>query len=715
MGELLYNHFVRKNVNVQYEYERYVREHIGEHSRKRMKHWIVLGKLLWHYKVKKSKAPLLYTTSSGTKKLTHSNGKNTAKKPIKGPYMSGAESEAYPRPKPYHFVLDLMKYDVISFDIFDTLLFRPFANPVDLFHLVGKRLNYPAIFTGYTKARREAEREARDELEKKLGIREVNIYEIYEQMERKIGISAEAGIRAEVETEKDYLFPNPYMQIVFQILRAQGKKIILTSDMYLPGEIMEKLLQTCGYEGYEKLYVSCDYRCNKSSGELFRRVLQDYPEKKIVHVGDNPTADIEGAKKVGIETRYYKNVNEIGKQYRAEWMSNLTGSAYSGLINAYLHNGLNQFPFFYEYGFVYGGIYVFGFCNWIQKKAKSEGIEKIIFLSRDGDIYQKVYNKFYGDIENEYIYWSRFANMKYMIEIQQDAFIERVIKQKAMGTLDVELSSILNTFSIPLSEEDLKMYGLYFNTIVRKETMPAIQKCFQEHWDKIVVAYDKEKQLVIKEVKTLLGDAKTVAIIDVGWTASGPIGFKTFVEKYVTQNCTMKCWMAGGAGSYGTSDYVLPFYMEECVDAYLFSPRHNRRNEQVHVSENVAVTNNAVFELFTQTQYPSFRGRTNEGGYEFDIPETENFEKIGQVHKGILDFCDLYWKTYQKDPYFYNISGFDAYRPFTLLAFHKSYFEKNFLDIINGYGLSGDQKHQCIETIGARMKHYYAHNGGKKQ
>ena len=28
---------------------------------------------------------------------------------------------------------ELMKYDVISFDIFDTLIFRPFSSPTDLF------------------------------------------------------------------------------------------------------------------------------------------------------------------------------------------------------------------------------------------------------------------------------------------------------------------------------------------------------------------------------------------------------------------------------------------------------------------------------------------------------------------------------------------------------------------------------------------------------
>ena len=43
----IYNLLVRKNVNVQYEYERYVMENIKEHYESHFKHWIILFKLKW--------------------------------------------------------------------------------------------------------------------------------------------------------------------------------------------------------------------------------------------------------------------------------------------------------------------------------------------------------------------------------------------------------------------------------------------------------------------------------------------------------------------------------------------------------------------------------------------------------------------------------------------------------------------------------------------
>ena len=51
--------------------------------------------------------------------------------------VSGSESELflsdYPDLSVQSFVNELMKYDVVSFDIFDTLIFRPFSSPDDLF------------------------------------------------------------------------------------------------------------------------------------------------------------------------------------------------------------------------------------------------------------------------------------------------------------------------------------------------------------------------------------------------------------------------------------------------------------------------------------------------------------------------------------------------------------------------------------------------------
>ena len=47
-----------------------------------------------------------------------------------------SESKTYTRPKDLAKMLS--DYDVISFDVFDTLLFRPFSEPADVFYFLGE-------------------------------------------------------------------------------------------------------------------------------------------------------------------------------------------------------------------------------------------------------------------------------------------------------------------------------------------------------------------------------------------------------------------------------------------------------------------------------------------------------------------------------------------------------------------------------------------------
>ena len=76
--------------------------------------------------------------------------KKLGKMPEAGAYeekhlpVSGSESELflsdYPNLSVQSFVNELMKYDVVSFDIFDTLIFRPFSSPDDLFFMLQDEL-----------------------------------------------------------------------------------------------------------------------------------------------------------------------------------------------------------------------------------------------------------------------------------------------------------------------------------------------------------------------------------------------------------------------------------------------------------------------------------------------------------------------------------------------------------------------------------------------
>ena len=167
------------------------------------------------------------------------------------------------------------KIKVVSFDIFDTLLLRPMIAPIDAFRLVGKQHGYDEL--QFVTMRTVAEKEARNQ--RPFGHDDVTFDEIYKQMEVCFGIDhnkAQLLMETELEVEERLLYQRKSAKKIFDVAMALNKPIVIVSDMYLPKDFIEKLLRKNGYEGYRKLYLSCDYMESKGSGKLFKRVIEDY-------------------------------------------------------------------------------------------------------------------------------------------------------------------------------------------------------------------------------------------------------------------------------------------------------------------------------------------------------------------------------------------------------------------------------------------------------
>lgn len=678
----LFYYVAEKNWGVSREYLPYVDAHREEHEKHRLKHLWMLFRLNVHYRVFRRKDILYYQAPKPTM-----NQKRL-------PYLDGLESELSKRMREVHLVARLRPYQVVSFDIFDTLILRPFAKPADLFMLVGKRLKKMEFY----RIRTEAEKTAREKAMHTKGNKEVTIDDIYTIIEERTGIPKALGIQTEFETELDYCFANPYMKRVFDMLKEQGKTIIIVSDMYYPHDMMEKLLQKVGYTGFEKLYVSCDYGCSKSTEMLYRYVQRDFEGKTIIHVGDNAHSDIKRAKNVGMETYYYKNVHEIGSPYRADGMSELVGSAYAGIVNTHLHNGTKVYSPYYEYGFIYGGLYVVGFCSWMHKKAKREGIDKIIFLARDGDIYSKVFNRFYHDVPNEYFLWSRIANTKYTLLKNKEDFLKRVIFYRAVRKDSrITLGSMLDSLSLDALRPYMPDYQMNEETLVTMERLKDIERLFLDHWDLILDTYKDEKKHAEAYIRQKIGGAKRIAVVDVGWLGSGPMGLKYLIEDELAMDCEVHCWQAA-ARPARTQD-MIPELMDESIEPYLFSQIYNRINYDTHANTNKG-TNNIFFEQFTQSTTPSFSGWDAEGRLLYDIPEVENYDATRQIQAGIMDFAMEYGSRFSKDALMMNISGYDAYLPYRMIIRDLTFINKYFSKLSFARDVSGDSKKQKLERIG---------------
>lgn len=227
------------------------------------------------------------------------HGGNTLRKRI-DQSLRGVFYTKYKGGKPWELADILAGYDVVSFDIFDTLLRRNVKRPTDLFCELERQNG----LAGFHDNRILAERDARRARGRN---GEADIFDIYAELAPKYGQDGEAMLQRELAAERNACRADEEMKEVVRILKEKGVRMIAVSDMYLPSDFLRELLSGCGYEGFERVFVSCEHGAGKTGGALQRMVSAELGESlRYVHIGDNMGADVQGSRKAGWNTIWYK-------------------------------------------------------------------------------------------------------------------------------------------------------------------------------------------------------------------------------------------------------------------------------------------------------------------------------------------------------------------------------------------------------------------------
>lgn len=204
--------------------------------------------------------------------------------------------------------------DVVSVDVFDTLLFRTtLPEPVKFQHF-GK-----AMYRAFPNGLDGVENPARYLQSLRLlaariiyhqkpmvrGAREATLDEIYDCMlfaiRQHTGMSdsdCQAVLaefrKIERELEVQDLTPNEKLVDTLERARRAGKRVIAVSDMYLSQDDLAYLLDEFNLRGlFDSVYVSSEYGFGKASGALYDEVIGDMDRiaPQICHIGDNRHSD----------------------------------------------------------------------------------------------------------------------------------------------------------------------------------------------------------------------------------------------------------------------------------------------------------------------------------------------------------------------------------------------------------------------------------------
>ncbi len=365
--------------------------------------------------------------------------------------------------------------EVVSFDIFDTLLIRPYIKPTDLFLQIDDIYNIK--FSTYRKL---AEKKAWKNLHKQKSDKEdITIYDIYKFMPKNL----QNYLEKEIDLEEKILIKNPETIEILEFAKNSGKKIIITSDMYLPENIIIDILNINNIY-YDKLYLSNVFSKRKDSGNLYKFIQKelDIPYNKIFHIGDNEYSDVKIPKNLGIITEKYTNIIKEffaqNSKYELFYKNNLSASISfllaSGIFSYYFSKITNYWN---KIGCTVGGPICFAYLNKISQSAKMHNINNLLFIARDGYTLQKIYDMCFKSDENtKYIYAPR--NIKHFIDNNKE---QALINEYSSYIKNLNISNtnigIIDTISNSLSAQTLiekfsnskKIIGYYFAILNKKK------------------------------------------------------------------------------------------------------------------------------------------------------------------------------------------------------------------------------------------------------
>lgn len=366
------------------------------------------------------------------------------------------------------------KASVISFDIFDTLLVRPYMRPSDMFFHLEKVYNCP----GFSEQRGQAEQNFY--LQNGTN-KEADIDDIYTMMPNFSDMK-----QRELDWELKTITANSEMLEIYKYAIQSKKTVVICSDMYLPLSFIKKLLKNNGITEYSKIYLSNTINHRKDRGDIYDYMVQDLNIKpsKILHIGDNKKSDINQAKKHGLVAYQYQKISDVflnrNIKFRKFYKSQHQSLGCS-ILTAMVSQRNTVTDYWGDFGYKYAAPIVYSYTRWIYDEARKNELNNILFIARDGYLMEKVFNTFNKHIKTNYVYAPRIlnytANLDYDIHSKQQARIVCDYFQKNYGNLSPQkfIEKNLAEFTRLAEEEKKKTgYQTYIQNLVDNEKVVGV-------------------------------------------------------------------------------------------------------------------------------------------------------------------------------------------------------------------------------------------------
>lgn len=349
------------------------------------------------------------------------------------------------------------RFDVISFDFFDTLVVRSFLQPTDLFlHMASQPLVSRALpGMDFALLRTECEKEVRQRINDEALHADPTLDAIYEALRHRTGLPVDVLEKIkelEIAEEISCVHARRGMRQLYDLAIGLGKRVLVCTDTYLPQPVIEEMLSRSGYGSDHGLYVSNTCGETKKHGGLFGLVAaaEGISPDKVLHIGDNPHSDRDMAKSAGWNTLMVSTLASMLLNVKENGLAGVFPNVRRpGLVadpasrRAYAHtadrlfgDSLSAQPRMTldgnpaDFGYFALGPFTLSLTLWLRRLAAQKGIDHVFFLARDGHLPIQCFNMIEsclpGSVKASYLPISRRALRPYLIH--QPGGLEPILK-----------------------------------------------------------------------------------------------------------------------------------------------------------------------------------------------------------------------------------------------------------------------------------------------
>ena len=421
--------------------------------------------------------------------------------------------------------------DVVSFDLFDTLMERRGVFcPKDLFYVVREVAAARGIrIEEFVVARVRAEEGARVRA-RGCGKEDVTLEEIYADLGRRPGLTSTQVtelMRIELDCERSRLIALEAGARLFSAARQAGKQVVIISDTYFDEAFLAELLLERGY-GAAKIYASSEHGKTKSDGSLFDVVLGDLGVEpgKVLHVGDNPLSDVTRALGRGMRALLFTTPH--GQWKRRHGMTDRpSGNAVvSNMLYRLSHTDADGRHPQDERSIVartaaHLSILYFGFAAWLVDHLRRRPCRRVYFASREGLVLKRFFDQAAAvaglHVDSRYLYVSRAALYPSLVfadpKLARRLFChhwDKLTFDDALRRLGLGFEEVRNV---------LRSQGISYPTLpLNAVTAPKLAGIIDGLWSVLRAKNKRHIELLTEYLgQEMVLDDADAAFVDIGW------------------------------------------------------------------------------------------------------------------------------------------------------------------------------------------------------